>query len=390
MEKYVVLRVLRPAITGFGPAIGQHVIADEIKIETSEVSRREIGDLKRDPQIQAFAPDIQIKLYEPVARDIDVKEKDGTAWGIRAVGADTTPFSGKGITVAILDTGINAAHEAFHSVKITEQDFTGEGNGDRNGHGTHCAGIIFGQAVDGLRIGVAPGIQQALIGKVLDSQGRGSTASISKGIQWALDTGAQVISMSLGMDFPGQVQRLVQESNLPIDLATSKVLEAYLGNVSLFGKLAELAQSRSALFQATVIVAASGNESQRDKGADYEIAVSPPASADHICAVGALMKSENGLDVATFSNTSVAISAPGVAITSANADGGLTGMSGTSMAAPHVAGVAALWAEKFLSETGRIDATAFSAKLIASGTHNDLIKPIDTMDVGTGIVQAPQ
>ena len=122
------------------------------------------------------------------------------------MGADTSPFTAKGVTVAVLDTGIDATHPAFEGVELIQKDFTGEGRGDKNGHGTHVAGTIFGQTVDGLRIGVAPGIGRALVGKVLDALGGGSTQSIAEAIQWALNSGANVISMSLGMDFPGLVK----------------------------------------------------------------------------------------------------------------------------------------------------------------------------------------
>ena len=67
---------------------------------------------------------------------------------------------------------------------------TGEGNGDTHGHGTHCAGTIFGGTVGGVRIGIAPGIDRAFIGKVLDGGGGGSTDQILDGIMWAARSGA--------------------------------------------------------------------------------------------------------------------------------------------------------------------------------------------------------
>ena len=96
---------------------------------------------------------------------------NGDAWGIASVRADRSPYSGRGVTVAVLDTGIDTSHPAFAGVDILEQDFTGEGNGDVDGHGTHCAGTIFGRDVSGQRIGVARGISRALIGKVLGQNG---------------------------------------------------------------------------------------------------------------------------------------------------------------------------------------------------------------------------
>ena len=138
---------------------------------------------------------------------------------VAAVGATTTSFTGAGVTVAVLDTGIDAGHEAFAGKAIEQKDFTGEGDGDRNGHGTHCAGTIFGGKVGQLRIGVAPGIQKALIGKVLDAQGSGSTDQILDGLLWAVRNGANVVSMSIGFDFPGMVKRLIDEEGLEVEPA---------------------------------------------------------------------------------------------------------------------------------------------------------------------------
>ena len=155
--------------------------------------------------------------------------------------------------------------------------------------------------------------------------------------------------MSLGMDFPGMVKRLA-DRGFPVDLATSKALEAYRGNIDLFAALAELARARGAMFgNATLLIGAAGNESKRGRHPDHEIAVAPPATARGFVSVGALGRSTDGLTVADFSNTRPRISGPGVGIRSARTGGGLTAMNGTSMATPHVAGVAALWASKMLA-----------------------------------------
>src|SRR5262249_30176314 len=146
-----------------------------------------------------------------------------TTWGVTAVGADTSSLDGSGIIVAVLDTGIDRTHPAFTGVTLTEQDFTGDGNGDTNRHGTHCPGPIFGRDIAGTRIGVARGVTKVLIGKVIGSQG-GASDRIASAIQWALDNGAHVISMSLGIDFPGYQQQL-QASGVPQKAATSMALE---------------------------------------------------------------------------------------------------------------------------------------------------------------------
>ena len=256
-----------------------------------------------------------------------------------------------------------------------------------HGHGTHCAGTIFGKDVSGTRIGVARNIKRALIGKVL-GQGGGSSTTIAQAIQWAINEGAHVISMSLGIDFPGFVNQLVKLRGLDIEPATSIALEAYRANVNLFTELADFVQAQGSLSgQATIIVAASGNESERPS---YEISVAPPAAGTGVIAVGALQESPSGLTIANFSNDQVNISAPGVNVISARVGGGLTSSSGTSMATPHVAGVAALWAQRQLATTGRINNQILMSRLIASGTIQPLAPGQEIDNVGTGIVQAPQ
>jgi subtilisin family serine protease len=299
------------------------------------------------------------------------------------VGAGGSLLTGAGIVVAVLDTGIDATHPAFDGVEIIQEDFTGEGNGDTDGHGTHCAGTIFGRPVNGLRIGVAPGIRKALIGKVIGRQS-GSSEGIVSAMHWAMQNGANVISMSLGIDFPGFVKQL-EAAGLPTEAAASRALEGYRANVQLFEQMAGMIRTLEPFRQATVIIAAAGNESKRPQ---YEIAVSPPAVSNGFISVAAIGRGPQGFTVAPFSNTLAGVAGPGVQIVSARAGGGLHTSSGTSMATPHVAGVAALWAQK-LKESSQLTSSQLTATLVASATRAGFEAGFDPFDVGAGLVRAP-
>jgi subtilisin family serine protease len=116
--------------------------------------------------------------------------------------------------------------------------------------------------------------------------------------------------------------------------------------------------------------------------------VSPPAGSEGFVAVGALERAPDGaLEVAEFSNAGATIAAPGVDILSARAGGGFAQLSGTSMAAPHAAGVAALWAENLLSSAGRIDVGLLLARLTG---NSEELAGVAAVDAGAGLVRAPR
>ena len=357
-------------------------------VEVDELTARRVEEVSRHRDVAAVAPVSPMKLIAPVGLHRAANPTSrSTAWGIHAVGADTSPLSGDGVTVAVLDTGIDASHPAFGGVELVQRNFTDESDEDLDGHGTHCAGTIFGRDIRGKRIGVAPDVPTALIGKVIGQDG-GDSDVILKAIEWALHNDAQIISMSVGIDFPALVAELEQE-DVPTELAISMALEGYRENVLLFERLASLVQARASFTGPCLLVAAAGNESRRDEDPNFVIAVSPPAAADGIVSVAAVGPDPDGFTIASFSNCGARLSGPGVDILSAQAGGGLTTMSGTSMAAPHVAGVAALWAEK-LMKTGSFTHQRFTDRLVGSAITAGLKPDFSPADVGNGMVQAPQ
>lgn len=371
---------------GVGPAVKADA-PPTVRVEVEQIDRSDMPDLVRDPDVIEFAPTMPVRLIEPLAVEADDGQE--SAWGIQAIGADVTPYTGAGVAVAVLDTGIEATHPAFAGVDLVQMDFTATGDGDRHGHGTHCAGTVFGRDVADQRIGVARGVGNALIGKVLRDDGSGDSDMIFRALDWAVLNGAGVISMSLGFDFPGLVKTR-SEQGWPVDLATSFALELYRKNLRLFDRQLAYIRSREDFGGGTVMVAATGNESQRQLDPAYEIAASLPAAADGMVSVAAVGKDGDRLSIAPFSNTQPTIAAPGVGILSAALGGGLTAMSGTSMACPHVAGVAALWWEAAQARGLPAGGQTVVSQLQTTARLDSFADGIDELDRGFGMVTAPE
>src|SRR5688500_9251923 len=117
--RHVILRRVetRPTRGHAGPAAAP--AAARMTVEVDELTPRRAADLRRARDVEAVAPVIRARLVAPVGlTEAADTATASTAWGIRAVGADSSPFSGDGVTVAVLDTGIDGSHEAFAGVEL--------------------------------------------------------------------------------------------------------------------------------------------------------------------------------------------------------------------------------------------------------------------------------
>lgn len=278
-------------------------------------------------------------------------------WGLQATLAHLSTATGEGIRVAVLDTGFDLRHPDFVGRQVISATFVGQPVQDCHGHGTHCIGTALGRqqlAGGSRRYGVA---RQGTIlaGKVLSNAGSGQDGGILAGINWAIQNGARVISMSLGS---------------PVAVGTPP--SAAYENAG-----------RAALNAGSLIIAAAGNS-----GNDPNFfPVGRPANSPSIMAVAAV---DQRLQRASFScrgvnpnGGEVNIAGPGVGVFSSvpmprRYDGTF---SGTSMATPHVAGIAALWSQR----TG-LRGLALWQKLVS--TSRNIGQP--AANVGAGLVQAPR
>lgn len=299
------------------------------------------------------------RATRPGAEELQVEtwNESQFTWGLQAARVPSSRWSGKGIRVAVLDTGMDLRHPDFARRPIVSQTFVpGQPVQDGHGHGTHCIGTSCGPKIPGQlpRYGIAFEAQ-IHAGKVLSNLGSGGDAGILAGINWAVAKKCQIISMSLG-------------APVPPGAPPSPVYEGV---------------ARRALTAGTLIIAAAGNDSTRPGNIRP---VSRPANCPSIMAVAALTEQ---LGIASFSNGGinpnggqVDIAGPGFNVLSSfPVPTRYRRLSGTSMATPHVAGCAALHCQA-------TRATGNALWRVLTTTARRL--PLPSRDVGAGLVQAPQ
>ncbi len=294
------------------------------------------------------------RILEAIAREVyggrpqpqlEVEEEAlvlGATWGLTACRVPPSTRSGAGIKVAVLDTGMDLGHPDFAGRSITGQTFVGQPVQDLHSHGTHCIGTACGpKAPAGSTPRYGIGFQTSIfVGKVLSNSGSSVGGSVLNGMNWAIANRCQVISMSLG------------GGGGPFAFYT--------------------AAGQAALNAGCLIIAAAGNSGPGPTGA--------PANSPTIMSVASL---DQNLSPSNFScQGKINIAAPGRDVFSSVPRPTRYGVkSGTSMATPHVAGCAALWAQTSPNLRGQAlwNRLKTSAKPL----------PFPATRVGAGLVQAP-
>ncbi|WP_172255700.1 S8 family serine peptidase [Saccharibacillus deserti] len=285
---------------------------------SAAVSPEELRDLAQNPDIAYIERNISFQTtdIEGMGTTPSANFDEQSRWNYQTVAPNMMwqqGFTGQGVKVAVIDSGISPHPEFKIAGGISS---VGPGTNlnyaDDNGHGTHVAGIIAADSGAGLVTGMAPGI--SLYGvKVLDSGGTGTLQDVLEGLDWAIENDMNIINLSLGT---------------PDD---SKALHDMVDK---------------AYNKGIVVVASAGNSGTASNV--NEDTVNYPAKYESVISVAAV---DQNLEHAAFSSAGprVDFSAPGVAIASTYPSAlgySYRGMSGTSQAAPHIAGELALLKEK--------------------------------------------
>lgn len=307
----------------------QFWLTNAVLVSTDDDQDTQKDELSALDGVEYVHPNFEVNRPNPVEIEkVSIQLADETTYGLEQVDVpavwDVFGTRGEDVRVAVLDTGVDPDHPDIELVDDGWAEFDEEGSeidtdpNDPDGHGTHVSGTVAGGDASGYHIGVAPDAD-LLHGKVLTADGSGTFAQIIAGMEWAVQSEADIINMSLGA-------------------------------IGFFPEFIE--PVRTARDLGTVIITSSGNDGPQTSGS--------PANIYESVSVGA---TDSTLSVTDFSSgeriyvpdaweespedwptwyTVPAVTAPGDDVLSAVPGGGYERFSGTSMASPHVAGIAAL------------------------------------------------
>ncbi len=365
MNQVAGLRIATTADAAATDQLGQTdgLVLHELSVAVVTATAEQAAELRRaaaEPgPIMLVEPEGVVRAVRPAASVAEPTSSEETtlSWGLSVIGADLSRASGAGVRVAILDTGLDLHHPDFIGRTVVSRSFMpGYEVHDAHGHGTHCIGTSCGPRFAGAAPGYGIAYESDIYaGKVLDDEGSGAEGGVLAGISWAVANRCQVVSLSLGAPTePGQPYSRV------------------------FEQVARRTMRRGAL-----IIAAAGSASDRKRG--HIASVAHPANCPSIMAIGAVDVQGR---IANFScGTMDAIGqidlvAPGVDVHSSwPMPTRYNRISGTSTAAPHVAGVAALMAGQHRQ------ASPYELWMRLTQTAQRLNLP--ATDVGAGLVQVP-
>ncbi|MEY4940427.1 MAG: hypothetical protein RIQ93_2162 [Verrucomicrobiota bacterium] len=309
-----------------------------------------LAALTADPRVVRVVPDRTVTAIAKATAGGGSVSSQTIPAGVVRVGASasTLSFNGSGVGVAVIDTGVDFNHADLQPLGTIAFSAYGASAQDNNGHGTHVAGIIAARNNTLDVVGVAPAATIYAV-KVLDASGSGSDSAVTAGLDWVLKNAAnavpaiRVVNMSLGR--AGSVN-----DNLTMRTAMQSLRAAGISIIVAAGNDAslEISQQVPAAYPEVMAIASTTAQAGITQSRTFRTPI-PTDTASYF----------------TTDGVKVTVSAPGedredvtkanfiqsVGILSTKLGGGVTRMSGTSMAAPHAAGVAALVYQKFFSGT---------------------------------------
>jgi subtilisin family serine protease len=313
------------AVAAANSAATSHVYDAVLNGFSATLTPRQVAVLRLSPAVDYIEQDTEVSLDATQTMDAA-----GDPWGIDRIDQRALPLSrtftwtatGTGVRAYVIDTGIQTSHPQFGGRASAVFDAFGGNGQDCNGHGTHVAGTIGGSTW-----GVAKNALLRAV-RVLNCNGSGATSGIIAGMNFVRTQGIRpaVANMSLGGGFSSSL------NTAATNLANSGVFLAI----------------------------AAGNSNAN--ACNFS-----PASANGVMTVAASDRTDRKASFSNFGSC-VEIYAPGVAIKSAWLNGGTNTISGTSMATPHVAGVAALW-----KSNGDIATATLNANIINSATNGVIL-----------------